>query len=153
MTINEALNKSQILCSKQEKCCLDINNKLKEWNIPDDEAGKIITSLIRDNYINEDRYAEIMGREKFLFNKWGKIKIRFALKQKKLPEDSIIKALDKIDDNVYLDTLKNELLKKYRSLTGKNVAQIKNKLFRFGYSRGFEQDIIYKTINQIIENS
>ena len=153
MTITEALNKTQAICSKQEKCCLDIKNKLNEWKIPEKEAGEIIKSLIRDNYINEDRYAEIMAREKFLFNKWGKIKIRFALSQKKLPEDSINKALDKIDHKNYTDTLRNELLKKYKSLSGGSVAQKKNKLFRFGYSRGFEQDLIYEAINQIIENS
>ena len=111
---------------------------------------KILQQLESEKFIDESRFASSFARDKFRFNKWGKIKISYAMKQKHLPENIINEALDSISEDEYREVLTEELQKKRKSVKGKNAWDIRNKLTRFAQQRGFEFDIIQKTIDSII---
>ncbi len=93
-------------CSRREFCCDDIRNKLSLWGVDDDDGEKIIGILIKENFINESRYAAAFVRDKFKYNKWGKIKIESHLRVKKLPPDIISSALNSIDNEQYVKLLR-----------------------------------------------
>ena len=63
-----ALDKAMAHCSRREFCCDDIRSKLSLWGVENNDAGKIIGTLIRENFINESRYAEAFVRDKFKYN-------------------------------------------------------------------------------------
>lgn len=113
---------------------------------------KIINSLIEDKFVDDNRFAKSFVREKFRFNNWGRIKITYALKQKRIPESTIILALEEIEEEEYLHVLETELIKKKKSIKVKNQFDLKGKLLRFGQSKGFEIEYILRVIKSLTQN-
>lgn len=149
----EALIKAQNLCAVQEKCIYDIKQKFHQWGLNNNDFDELITNLTDDDFINEERYAVAFAKEKFRLNKWGKLKIKFALKQKNIPELFIKKALDEIPLQDYDHILEKELIKKQKSLKDTDQYTIKTKLIRYANSKGFENGKIFDMVNSIIEKS
>ena len=142
----------QILCSRQERCTSDIRQKLVEYNLSIQEIDHIIKILIKENFINEDRYAVAFAHDKFRFNKWGKIKIEYQLKHKGIDNNIILKALGSIDSEEYLKMIKSELTKKFKKDKSSNAYVLKSKLLRFGQSKGFETEHVFNIINEILNS-
>ena len=147
LSYNEALTRAASICSISEKCKSDIIKKLNDWKIEFNDINKIIEYLEKEKYIDEKRYAEFFVRDKFRFNKWGKIKISAELQKKQIPENYIYEALNQISTKDYLQTAKELLAKKEKSLKETDAYKRKTKLMRFLASRGFEQEIIYEITN------
>ena len=147
---NEAYNKAMALCSMQERCIFEINEKLVLWGFGEKDMAEITSKLKKEDFINEERFAKAFAKDKFRFNKWGKQKIQFALRKKKISDQNIQIALNEIMDDDYFDIIKDELYKKYKSLNQRNSLELKGKLFRYGSSRGYESEILYKVINSIM---
>ena len=147
MEIKDAIYKAQSLCSRSEKCSFDVIKKLYDWKADRDDFDEIIESLIDDNYIDEERYAIAFAKDKFKFNKWGKIKITYVLRQKNIPSDFINNAIGNISDKDYYQTILNELEKKLKSIKDSDSKKIK--LIRFGSSKGYESDIIFNALKDI----
>ena len=144
-----ALDKAMAHCSHREFCCDDIRNKLLQWGVENNDVEKIIEILINENFINESRYATAFVRDKFRYNKWGKVKIATHLKSKKIPSDIIGPALDAIDHEYYVNFLRGLLEGHGRSVKAKNKMDLKAKLLRFALSKGFESSLVYDILNEI----
>lgn len=142
--MKEILSKAQNICSKKEMCIFDISKKLRIWEATEIEKEDIIQSLLNDKFIDERRYANAFTNDKFKFNKWGKIKISYHLKQKQIPNKFIQESLSQINDNEYFMTLKSILKSKLISL--ENKENKKEKLVRFAQSKGYSLDNILKAI-------
>jgi regulatory protein len=142
------LNKAMSLCSKREYCIDDIRVKLDEWGIRGNDSERIISDLLKENFINEIRYAEAFVKDKFRYNKWGRVKIRASLKMKKIPGEVITSALDSIDNELYKKTLEDLLITHRRSIRAKNQYDLKGKLLRYGLSKGFESDLLYDFLSR-----
>lgn len=151
ISIKEAIVKAQNICAEQEKCEYDIRKKLYDWKLPVTDHDVIIESLLKDKFIDEKRYAQFYVKDKFYFNKWGKIKIEYALKQKNISSENIKNALDEIPEIDYHNLLENELIKKIKTLKDKDEYTIKSKLIRFAISRGFENGKVFDMVSTIIE--
>ena len=151
ITKQEALVKAQNLCAYQEKCEYDIRKKLYDWNAKPENFDDIINQLIQDKFIDEQRYAISFAKEKFRFNKWGKIKIEYTLKQKNLPSNIIYNALNEINETDYNSVLEKELLKKLKSIKDTDEYTIKSKLARFAISKGFENGKVFDMVSTILE--
>lgn len=144
-----ALNKAMAQCSKREFCKSDIRVKLEQWGIDGSDKDRIIEELEKENFINEERFAKAFVRDKFNYNKWGKIKIASLLKLKMISGNVLKEALDSIDNEVYIKTL-NELITSHKkSVKSKNKYDLKAKLLRYGLSKGFESYLLYEILNQI----
>jgi regulatory protein len=137
ITVQQALSKAMALCSKAEKCVFDIQQKLEEWGVEQADIQKIIHVLKAERFIDEERYARYFVRDKFRFNQWGKVKIVYMLRQKKIAPSLIEEALQEIDEQVYLDLLVKLLKDKSRKTKFINEYDKKGKLIRFAQSRGF----------------
>ncbi len=144
----KALNKAMYLCGKAEKCKADIRKKLYDWKANPSEYDKIISELEKQKFIDEKRYAKYYVRDKFEFNKWGKIKIRTMLFQKSIPEKIINEALSEIPEKKYIETLKYLLNQKKKSIKDEDKYKQKQKLIRFAASRGFEPDLILRILEK-----
>ena len=147
-----ALTRLQKICSLQEKCTSDIMQKLKTWAIPEQDIQKIIGSLKRDKFIDEERFAVFFVRDKHKINKWGREKIRYALLHKGLAAEIIDAALSEIREEKYNETLKELLIKKKKEIKSNNSYEMKGKLIRFGTQRGYSFDIVYKLVDEVMKD-
>ena len=138
----EALHRTAALCSTGEQCIFDIREKLLRWGIASDDIKQIIEKLIQGKFIDEDRYCKSFVNDNLRFNKWGKIKIIYALRQKGISSQNIDNAINCIDEEKYLETLQEIILSKRKSIKNDTPENVKAKLFRFAASRGFEPECI-----------
>lgn len=146
----KGLSKAQFLCSKQEKCISEVKKKLYDWRINPTVHDNIIDSLIEEDFINEERFTKFYVNDKFLFNRWGKVKISYNLRGKYINEELIQLHLDNIDNQKYSDTAKDLLLLKLRITNEVDEFKLKSKIFRHLQSKGFEYDLIIKLYDNVI---
>jgi regulatory protein len=149
---SKALSRAQWLCSKQERCSSSIMVKLTQWGITANDAAEIISSLKSDGFINEKRYALSFAREKACFSKWGPKKIEMALRAKRIPNEDIEIAIMETLQYQSADKLDELIAKKARTTKYKNIYDLKNKLLRFGISRGFEYSQVLASLEKVIDN-
>ncbi|MBI5218932.1 MAG: RecX family transcriptional regulator [Bacteroidia bacterium] len=150
--VKEALKKAKKLCSGREKCTSEIRHKLKEWSLSSEQFDAVITLLIKEGYIDETRYANAFVNDKFRFNKWGKKKIEYALKEKSIPGEIIHSALGRIDDKDYLGVLKKEIKSKLKNVSAKNKYELMGKLLKFAQGKGFETNLSLRVIEELIKS-
>jgi regulatory protein len=148
-TLEELLHKAASYCSISEHCVSEVEEKLNAWCIECDDKAKIINRLIDEDFINEKRYCVYFVKDKFRFNKWGKIKISYALKQKGLSNELINMALETIDEGEYDEMLAALLKTKLAVLKYEFEYEKQGKLFRFAQSRGFENNVIERVLRNI----
>lgn len=151
MKVSEALSRAASICSGSEKCASDIKKKLKSWELSEEQANEVIDKLIAEKFIDHERFTGFYVRDKFKFNKWGKRKIEFELRNKGIESRIIHEALNTIPNDDYLMTLSEILEQKLRAIRNKDQYQTKAALIRFASSRGFESDIIFSVIDKIIK--
>ena len=149
ITYDRALNKAMAICSKSEKCVSDIEKKLAEWEVRSNDILKIIQMLQSEKFVDEQRYASYYTKDKFRFNKWGKVKIGYMLKAKNIPQNFIQEAIDEIDDETYFSVLKQLLQQKKKSIKAQSEYELKAKLTRFAQGRGFDYESISKVLTQL----
>jgi regulatory protein len=144
---NSALNKSMALCAQREMCRHDIRQKLVSWGLKDEAVGRILALLTEGKFIDEERYALAFSKDKFKYNKWGKLKISAGLKMKNIPAEIIGRALGSIDENEYLELLKNIIEKQQKTVKSRNQFELKGKILRHCLSRGFESHLVYDLLH------
>lgn len=138
-----SLNKAMALCSQREYCVHDILTKLKSWSVKREDAEKIIEVLKKEKFIDEERYSSAFVRDKFSYNKWGKVKLASDLKMKGIPSEIIRYALEKIDPDLYKSTLGKLIETQRKKIKAVNAYELKSKLMRYALSKGFESQLIY----------
>ena len=143
----EALNKAAAYCTLCERCISEVSAKLTAWGVPPDEQEKIIARLTKEKFIDETRYCRAFVNDKLRFNRWGRIKIIAALREKRLPQEYINEAIESIDEDSYTEILKEVIAIKRRELKGKDDFATRQKLMRHAASRGFEPAIIMRFVN------
>jgi len=146
----DILKKLYKYCSCNEKCKNDIQKYLYNYNLEDEEILNLIKNLEENNFINEARYTEAFVNDKLKFNKWGKIKISYELKSKNIDSQTINKYINAIDENKYSEILISILKTKLKTLNKKDKNMQYLLLLKFGLSRGFEYEIVEKTIKGLI---
>ncbi len=149
MLPKEAFAKVAAVCARQEKCIFDIQKKLKDWEISSSDITAIIDQLIKEKFIDEERFVRVYVKDKFLFNSWGKIKIRYQLKAKNIYGNLVESALGEIDEEQYYNRLLDLLSKKNDKIKESDVYKKKASLVRFAASRGFEPHLIYNAIDDL----
>ena len=146
LTPGEALNKAAAYCTLCERCVSEVTAKLTAWGVPHCEQEKIIERLIEEKFIDEARYCRAFVNDKVRFNRWGRIKIRAALSEKRLPRELMNEAMDNIDEEQYRASLAEVIAAKRKELKGKNDHAAQQKIIRHAASRGYEPSLILRTI-------
>ena len=152
MTQQEAYSRATTLCSKSEKCVSDIRKKLYDWHVEVPIHEAVIDALIDNKYIDEERFAIYFVRDKYRFNQWGRVKIKYHLYQKGISSELIDKALAEIDAEVYDDILKHALEIKNRSLKTEDKYERRHKLMAFAAGRGFTPDEVMSALDDMTKD-
>lgn len=135
-----ALKKAMALCSRSEHCLSDIKYKLLEWEA--EEMESILENLIENKFIDENRFTRAFVNDKYKFNRWGKTKIAYMLRQKAVPSPIILACLNEIPEEEYMNIAKEVFSAKIKQTKAPDKYSLKTKLYRFMASRGFESFII-----------
>jgi len=139
----KALQKLRHYCGYQERSHIEVKQKLYSLGFFEKEAEELISRLIEDGYLNEERFAISFASGKSRNNGWGRIKIRHGLEQKGISKYCILKALQSLDESEYIAGFQRIADKKWLSLRSeKNIFVKKNKWQQFLLQRGFEQSVI-----------
>ena len=144
-----ALMKLQSWCAYQERCQHDVRNKLYEIGMWQEAVENIIVKLIEDNFLNEERFAMAFARGKFNIKKWGRVKIKQELKQKRVSEYCLKKALQQIDETEYMATLKRIMDSKRKLIKEKSPIMLQYKLMNYALSKGYERDLVFDVLNNV----
>lgn len=149
---NVALQRLRRYCAYQERCHQEVRNKLKEWHLYYSEAEQILTQLIEEGFLNEERYAKAFAGGKFRAKGWGRQKIMNALRQKGISSYLITSSLKEIDTPDYSKKLEQLLQKKKISLKEDKPMIQKQKLVRFALSKGYESEMVWAVVNELMGN-
>jgi regulatory protein len=144
-----ALMKMQSWCAYQERCQQDARTKLYELGLWPEAVENIIVKLIEDNFLNEERFATAFARGKFTIKKWGRIKIKQELKQKRVGDYCLKKAMQQIDETEYMATLKNLIDSKRKLIKEKSPIKLNYKLMNYVLSKGYEKDLVFDILNNM----
>ena len=147
----EALDKLRRYCAYQERCHQEVRQKLWDWGFDREDTDRVVVQLMEDNYLNEERYARAIASGKFRAKGWGKRKIQEALKAKGVSPNLIRSSVkEEIKDAAYEERLMEVLEKKRRLLKDTDPYTVKNKLARFAMSKGYEPELVWKKIAELI---
>ena len=118
LTPDQAFQKIKQYCAYQERCHKEVAEKLYGYGLYKKEVEIILTNLIEENFLNEERFAIAFAGGKFRMKQWGRVKIKYDLKQKGVSNFCITLALKEIDEETYLKTVQSVATKKWDSLKG-----------------------------------
>ncbi|MBU2526619.1 MAG: RecX family transcriptional regulator [Bacteroidetes bacterium] len=151
-TVDEAKKLMERYCLYRERNHQEVTQKLKSLGMIALARNQILEHLMQEGYLNETRFAESYARGKFLINKWGRNKIRLALKQKNISDYNLNKALQEIDESRYTHQVMQLILKKWTSLDKKTDYETMQKLKAYMLRKGYEYEEINNALAQLKEN-
>ena len=149
LTKEKALDKLQRYCAYQDRCHSEVRSKLLDLGVYGYDLEDIMASLIEDKFLDEERYARSFVRGKFRMKRWGRYKIRQALKQKHISAYCLKKGFEEIEDEEYYNTLIEVIQKKNRLTKADNLFKRKQKLAQYTIGRGFESNLVWEVLNEL----
>lgn len=153
LTKEQALQKLKHFCAYQERSHAEVKEKLYNLGVWKKDHDWIIATLIEENYLNEERFAIAFAGGRFRMKRWGKVKIRYELKQKQVSDYCIKKALQQIDEAGYLLTLEKLAREKHASLKQEQYLVRKKKTMDYLLQKGYEPTLVSAAVNQLTEKN
>lgn len=147
ITEQEAYLRLTALCAQAEHCQHEMLEKMKKWELADEAQTRVMERLIKERYVDDERYAHAFVMDKIRYNKWGRRKVEQALWMKRIDKGIQERVLSEVDDEEYLSALRPLLKQKQRSTKAASDYELRQKLIRFALSRGFGFDIIRQCID------
>lgn len=149
LTKEQALQKLKHYCAYQERCHSEVKEKLFQLGVWKKDHDEIMAALIEENYLNEERFAIAFAGGKFRVKQWGRVKIKYELKQKQVSEYSIKKAMKQIDEEEYLSVLNKLAKEKYATLKSEQYLVRKKKTIDYLLAKGFEPEVVRKETDML----
>ena len=149
LTPDQVLDKMAKYCAYQERCLKDVKDKLKTFDIPQEEKTKILDYLLDNRFVNDERFAKIFVQSKSNQNDWGTNKIRYHLIQKGIAKDIIDEVLGQTDEEVYRQRLIEILKTKSKTIKAASDFEKKRKLAAYAMQKGFEGALVWDVIKLI----
>jgi regulatory protein len=146
---SEALVFAASYCSISEHCESEVLSKISRFGLAPEDQKNLIQRLKKENFINEKRFVKAFVNDKFRINKWGRIKIRFLLKQKGIQTEIIDEGLAQIPEPEYHDMIFKLLKEKRPAIKSKNAYELRSKMIRFASGKGFELSAITYCLKEL----
>lgn len=148
-SVEDILQKMEYYCSYQERCHIEVSEKLRSFVLNQAEKDRIIVHLIESNFLNEERFALVFSISKFHQKKWGKIRIKNELKARKISDYLVTKALKEIPSEEYEMTFETLAEKHWESIIEKNDLKKRKKFCDYLLRKGWESERIYEKVKDL----
>jgi len=135
------------LCARKEHCRSEIAAKLRQKGAAPDETEQLLQRLEREGFIDEARYARAFALDKFRFDRWGRVKIRYQLLRKGVGDCDIEAALNEIDERQYRQALADFIKSRRDTSAEDEPLKATQKIARAAISRGYETNLVFNTLN------
>ncbi len=152
-SLPEIRQKMEYYCSYQERCHLEVMQKLYGFSVSATERDEIMVHLIQHNFLNEERFAKTFALSKFHQKKWGKIRITNELKQRQISAYLITKGLQEIPSHEYEETFETLTEKTWQAITEKNALKKRKKFCDTLLRKGWESELVYEVVKKLEKNS
>ena len=149
LTPDQVLDKMAKYCAYQERCVKDVTDKLKTYDIPEESKKEILTYLLENRFVNNERFAKAFVRGKINQSGWGANKIRFQLVRKGIAKELIDAALEEFDQDLYREKLITILKAKAKTVKAENDFQKRQKLAAYALQKGFEASLVFEVVKEI----
>ena len=149
LTPDQVLDKMAKYCAYQERCVKEVRDKLKTFDIAEEEKSKILDYLLDNHFVNDERYSKAFVRGKVNQSGWGVNKIRFHLIQKGIDKDIIDEALGQTDEEAYRQRLIEILKTKAKTVKADSDFEKKRKLAAYAMQKGFEGSLVWETLKDL----
>jgi regulatory protein len=149
LSLDQALQKARHYCAYQERCHSEVKEKLYGFGLRKNDVEEALSRLIEDSYLNEERFAVQFAGGRFRMKQWGKVKIRYELKQKQVGEYCIKKALASISEDDYGHTLTKLAEDKWEALQDEEAYVRRQKTQNYLVQKGYESDKVMAVLAQI----
>lgn len=146
LTIEQAKQKALRYCAYQERSHQEVKNKLYELGLSSSDADELITYLITEGFLNEERYVKLFAGGKFRVKQWGRIKIIHALESKGVSKNCIRIGLKEIEEADYEQTLQELISRKLGEVDGENVFVVRDKISKSLIQKGYEPELVWKML-------
>lgn len=148
----EAKQKIQHYCAYQERAHKEVRDKLYGYGLYKREVDEILSDLITEGFLNEERFAKAFAGGKFRIKHWGRVKIINELESKGLTTNCITIGLKEIDEHDYIKTLQKILNKKLHHLTEQNNFIKRDKLAKYALQKGYESELVWKEVKVLVKD-
>lgn len=152
-TPDEALASLMRLCARAEKSEGDARRLMRGWGLAERDAQQVLDRLLRDRFIDDNRYAEAFVREKLRLSGWGEYKIRTALQRKGVRKETIDAALSQADRSGMGERLTQQLCRKARTVKYATQYELKTKLIRYGLSLGYDYEAVLDAASAMVRET
>mgnify|MGYP006080643755 FL=1 len=149
-TVDEIKRKLENYCVYQDRCHKEVEQKMWEFHLIPEARELILLSLMKDNFLNEERFAKSYARGKFRIKSWGKQRIVRELKFRDISTYNIKTALKEIDQADYLKTIYRITENRNEVISEPNIYKRKKKLIDFLMRKGFENDLIFNVVGEVV---
>lgn len=150
LSLLEAKQKIEAFCAYQERCDQEVRKKIKSWGLDDEDTNILISDLIQNNFLNEQRFAAAFVSGKFRIKRWGKIKIKQHLKQKGISAYSINEGIKEIDEDEYIESLGSLARSKNNLIQASSDWDRRIKLQRYLLNKGYEHELVRVAIDDVL---
>mgnify|MGYP000073317119 CR=1 FL=1 len=149
LTKEQALQKLKHYCGYQERCHSEVISKLYDLGVYKNEHDEILSTLIQENYLNEERFAKAYAGGKWRAKRWGRVRIKMELQQRGVSVYCIRKAMAEIEEADYEKVLKELITKKYQSLKQFQYIIRQKKTADYIISRAFEPALVRAILSKL----
>ncbi len=151
-SFSEAILKMESWCAYQDRCTFEVEQKLATWNIPIDQQTEIINQLQSNRFLDDKRFVASFISGKFKIKRWGKMKIKHHLIQKRIDKLAIQEGLKAIDLDAYLDTMRHLAQRKFSEKKSKeDYWAIRRRVSTYLASKGYESDLIHEVVSEVVK--
>lgn len=151
-TPEQALNSLMAQCARAEKSSGDAYRLMTRWGVDKADQPRVLEQLIKDRFIDDERYAAAYIRDKINLSGWGKFKIKAQLQQKGVAKDIIEEQLAELDRDKMNDRLLEMIQRRVRTTKYTTKYQLRDKLIRYGASLGYDFSSVSEAVNQAISD-
>ena len=151
LTPEQAFQKARHYCGYQERSHTEVKEKLYSFGLWKTDVEILLSRLIEENYLNEERFAQQFAGGKFRMKQWGRIKIKHELKQKQVSEYCIKKAMKEIDEEEYMKVLVKLAAQKWKSVKGPGINRFTKlgKTTAYLLQKGYEADLVKRVLSEL----
>jgi regulatory protein len=148
METDQAKSKLERYCAYQDRSVFEAEEKLKGYGLGAKQIKGILAELMREGFLDENRFSINYAKGKFRNNKWGKIKIKQHLLQKRVPKVLVEKGLNEIPHDEYLEMISMLIDQKSRLIDEPDAFVKNNKIAAFLIRKGFEPDLVWDVLKE-----
>ena len=138
-------------CAYQERSHHEVRKKLYDYGLYSSDVEQLISSLITEGFLNEERYAKTFAGGKFRIKKWGRNKIVHALEGNGISKNCIQAGLKEIDASDYQSTLVEIIQRKIDTVREENLFVKRDKVARYAIQKGFEPELVWELVKTFLK--